>query len=89
MLTEQEKKVVLKRLEEELRQYVTQEEWEEYIPKLLNNYRFVPIKYEKEPDAYINRHFVWSISREGHSYWSTWYYKVFNRVYYGTSELIF
>lgn len=89
MLTEKEKELVLKRLEEDLRQYVTEEEWKEYIPKLLNNYRSVPIKYEKEPHAYISKYFVWSSSIEGDSYWGTWHYKVFSRVYYGTSSLIF
>jgi hypothetical protein len=89
MLTEEEKEITLRMLEKDLRQYVTQKEWEEYIPKLLNNYKFVPSKYEKEPDAYINRHFVWNNSLEGDSYWRSWSEKVFNRVYYGTSSLIF
>jgi hypothetical protein len=89
MLTVEEKEIVLRRLEKDLRQYVTQEEWEEYIPKLLNNYGCVPPRNEKEPDAYINRYFVWNNSVEGDSYWRTWHHKVFNRVYYGTTYLIF
>jgi hypothetical protein len=89
MLTVEEKEITLKMLEKDLRQYVTEEEWVKYIPKLLKNYRYVPPRNEKAADAYINRYFVWNNSLEGDSYWRSWHGKVFNRIYYGTTYLIF
>lgn len=86
MLTEQEKKIIRKILEEDLRIYTTEEEWNEYIPKLINYLKWMPPKETTEPDRYINVHFTWKNSIEGDKYWRDWHLKVYNRIYCGNIE---
>jgi hypothetical protein len=82
MLTEKEKELVLKRLEEDLRQYVTEEEWKEYIPKLIKRFRYVPPK-SKLPNDYIAKYFIWKDSVEGEAYWRDWSNKISKRFWFG------
>ena len=85
MLTKEEKNLILKMLEEDLRQYVTEEEWKEYIPKLLKYFKFVPSRKQDSPNDYIMHYFVWKDSKEGENYWRDWSQKVCKRIWWEES----
>jgi hypothetical protein len=70
MLKGKKREKMLNILEKDLRHYMTETEWEEYIPKLLDNLTKVfNTRYLESPIEYIHCDFFWDTSKEGYDYW--------------------
>ena len=75
---------LIKYLENNLRQYLTKEEWEEMLPKYVENYmKWYPTRNEEifdnphNPDTIIGGGFTWENTPEP-NYWS----QIWNKVSY-------
>ena len=79
------KEKLIKYLEDNLRQYLTKEEWEEMLPKYVDNYmQCYPVRDQEvfdnpdDPQTIIGGGFHWGSTPEPH-YWSLLWDKVMQR----------